>query len=82
HNEDVFVEWHTQLRGSGCMVKYKKQNEETKYEKIEMQIGKTHQLFSTVLKGKVTYPWHAYVTGYTGALFIAFEDTKVKHYEH
>jgi hypothetical protein len=83
HNEaEQFVEWHTQLRGNGCMVKYKKQDKKTEYERIPMQIGRTHALFSTVKDGVVTYPWHAYVAGDKGALFIAFEDMRVEQYEH
>ncbi|MBI5002186.1 hypothetical protein HZC31_02280 [Candidatus Woesearchaeota archaeon] len=73
-----FVEWHTQLRGNGWMVKYHSQNEGTEYERIPMKIGHAHPLFSTVEKGVIHYPWHAYVTGDQGALFVAFEDTKIR----
>ncbi len=73
-----FVEWHTQLRGNGWMVTYREQDENTTYEKIEMKIGHAHPLFSTVEKGVVSYPWHAYVAGDHGALFVAFEDLRIR----
>ncbi len=73
-----FVEWHTQLRGTGWMVKYHSQDEKTKYERIAMKIGSAHPLFSAVENGVVCYPWHAYVTGDQGALFAAFEDLRIK----
>ena len=72
-----FVEWHTQLRGNGWMVKYHSQDEGTEYERIAMKIGSAHPLFSAVEKGVVSYPWHAYVAGDEGALFVAFEDLKI-----
>lgn len=73
-----FVEWHTQLRGNGWMVKYHLQDEGSEYERIEMNVGHAHPLFSTVKKGVVSYPWHAYVAGDKGALFVAFEDLRIK----
>jgi hypothetical protein len=73
-----FVEWHTQLRGNGWMVKYQKQDAQTADERIEMKIGHSHPLFSTVDNGRVSYPWHAYVAGDKGALFVAFEDLRVR----
>jgi hypothetical protein len=72
-----FVEWHTQLRGNGWMVKYHSQDEGSEYERIAMKIGQAHPLFSTVRDGVVSYPLHAYVTGHLGALFIAFEDLRI-----
>jgi len=71
---DQFVEFHTQLRGKGWMVKYKEQDEKTEYDRIMLTAGKTHPLFSTVKNNIVVYPWHAYVASETGALFIAFEE--------
>lgn len=73
-----FVEWHTQLRGNGWMVKYRSQDEGSAYERILMNIGHAHPLFSTIEKGIVHYPWHAYVTGNQGALFVAFEDMRIQ----
>jgi hypothetical protein len=79
HNiADQFVEFHTQLRGKGWMVKYKEQDEKTAYERVALGPGQTHPVWATIeeRKGKkiVTYPWHAYVASETGALFIAFEE--------
>lgn len=75
HGHGEMVEFHLQLRGSGWMVKYHSLDEKTEYERIRMEKGSTHPLFCTVDKsGKVQYPWHAYVAGTEGALFIAFED--------
>jgi hypothetical protein len=71
---EQFIEFHTQLRGKGWMVKYKEQEEKTEYERYELTPGKTHPLFSKMEDGKVYYPWHAYVASETGALFIAFEE--------
>lgn len=73
-----FVEWHTQLRGNGWMVKYHSSDEKTEYEHIPMKIGHAHPLFSTLEKGIVQYPWHAYVAGDKGALFLAFEDLRIE----
>jgi hypothetical protein len=75
HNPaEQFIEFHTQLRGSGHMVKYKEKKEETEYERLELNPGDTHPLFSTIEEGIVKYPWHAYVASQTGALFLAFEE--------
>lgn len=74
---EQFVEWHTQLRGNGWMVKYHSQDEKTEYERILMIVGHAHPLFSTVENSVVYYPWHAYVAGNQGALFVAFEDLRV-----
>lgn len=81
HNHNVskpMIEVHTQLRGDGWMVKYREQDENTEYKRFEMKIGKSHPLFCEIKNGKVKYPWHAYVTGSKGALFIAFEDYAIK----
>jgi hypothetical protein len=80
-NHNVFEqmnEVHVQLRGSGFMVKYNDQNEKTEYERFEMVEGKTHPLFSTIKNKKISYPWHAYVTGPKGSLFVVFEDFRIK----
>jgi len=75
HNEGVqFIEFHTQLRGKGCMVKYKEQKESTEYERFELNPGQSHPLFSKVENNIVKYPWHAYVASETGALFLVFEE--------
>ncbi len=72
--QEQFIEFHTQLRGKGWMVKYKKQKEDTEYQRFELKIGETHPIFSTIKKGVIVYPWHAYVAAETGALFLAFEE--------
>ena len=75
HGSSGMVEFHTQLRGNGRMEKYRGPNVETLCESITMHIGGSHDLFCTVdSKGRVEYPWHAYVAGSKGALFVAFED--------
>jgi len=71
-----FVEFHTQLRGNGWMVKYAdEEGTEQLGERVAMEVGYTHDLFCTVKNSKVTYPWHQYIAGPEGALFIVFEDT-------
>lgn len=80
HSNDPvqFVEFHTQLRGNGWMVKYEDQQGEKKLEKeVEMVRGYTHDLFCRLTDRKVTYPWHEYVAGENGTLFIVFEDTRI-----
>ena len=75
-----FVEWHTQLRGNGSMVKYERSCDIEDFRRtgtVPMRIGHSHPLFSKVEKGIVSYPWHAYVSGNLGALFIAFEDLRI-----
>ena len=72
------VEWHTQLRGNGWMVKYRRQDEYAGYDQTIMEVGRSHPLFSRIEKGVVVYPWHAYVAGDQGALFVAFEDLRIK----
>lgn len=77
NSAEQMVEFHTQLRGSGWMVKYREQNKKNEYERINMNVGKSHPLFCTVNgNGDVTYPLHAYIAGEEGALFVAFEDLK------
>jgi hypothetical protein len=71
-------EVHVQLRGNGSMVKYHEQNEKSEYERFEMVEGKTHPLFSVIKDGKISYPWHAYVTGSKGSLFVVFEDFRLE----
>jgi len=74
---EQFMEFHTQLRGNGNMVKYHEQDEQTEYKRFEMKIGKTHPLFCKINANNVSYPWHAYESGNEGALFIAFEDLRI-----
>jgi hypothetical protein len=77
-NEAVpFVEFHTQLRGNGWMVKYEDKEGKKELERIEMVRGYTHDLFCTVENKKVIYPWHEYVAGENGSLFVVFEDTEI-----
>lgn len=77
-NEPVpFVEFHLQLRGSGWMVKYGDKKGEKELERIDMVRGYTHDLFCSVEDNKVTYPWHEYIAGEKGSLFIVFEDTRI-----
>jgi hypothetical protein len=70
-----FVEFHTQLRGNGWMVKYADERGEKRIEEIEMTRGYTHDLFCTIREGEISYPWHEYVAGEKGSLFVVFEDT-------
>ncbi|MBU7027963.1 MAG: hypothetical protein HXS48_13595 [Theionarchaea archaeon] len=72
-----FVEFHLQLRGTGWMVKYEDKESKKELEKINMVRGYTHNLFCTVEDKKVTYPWHEYIAGEKGSLFIVFEDTRI-----
>lgn len=76
-NEPIpFVEFHTQLRGNGWMVKYEDEEGTKELERVEMVRGYTHDLFCSVKGKKVTYPWHEYIAGKNGSLFIVFEDTR------
>lgn len=79
HSNDPvpFVEFHTQLRGNGWMVKYEDQQGANKLEKVDMVRGFTHDLFCSLTDKKVTYPWHEYIAGEKGTLFIVFEDTRI-----
>lgn len=77
-NEPVpFVEFHTQLRGNGWMVKYEDNEGKKELERIEMVRSYTHDLFCIVEGKKVIYPWHEYIAGENGSLFIVFEDTRI-----
>ena len=77
-NEPIpFVEFHTQLRGSGWMVKYEDKEGKRELEKIKMVRGYTHDLFCAVEERKPIYPWHEYIAGENGSLFIVFEDTVI-----
>lgn len=78
-NEPVpFVEFHTQLRGNGWMVKYEDEKGTNELGKrVEMERSYTHDLFCSVEDKKVTYPWHEYIAGEKGSLFIVFEDTRI-----
>lgn len=72
-----FVEFHTQLRGGGWMVKYEDEQGERETERVEMLTGYTHDLFCSTRDGGCTYPWHEYIAGEDGSLFIVFEDTRI-----
>lgn len=77
-NEPIpFIEFHTQLRGNGWMVKYEDQQGNKESERIEMVRGYTHDLFCEIRNGKVVYPWHEYIAGEKGSLFVVFEDMRV-----
>lgn len=72
-----FIEFHTQLRGTGWMVKYEDRKGKIELERVKMVKGYTHDLFCTVKDKKVTYPFHEYIAGRNGSLFIVFEDTRI-----
>lgn len=72
-----FIEFHTQLRGNGWMIKYEDKEGRKELERIEMVRGYTHNLFCIVEDKKVMYPWHEYIAGGNGSLFIVFEDTRI-----
>jgi len=77
-NEPIpFIEFHTQLRGNGLMVKYEDKEGRKELKRIEMVRGYTHDLFCEVEDKKVIYPWHQYIAGGNGSLFIVFEDTRI-----
>lgn len=69
-----FKEFHVQLIGNGTMVKYRGNTTDTEHERYPMHVGKGHELFCTEKEGKIRYPWHAYVTGNKGAVFVALEE--------
>ena len=71
---EQMIEVHTQLRGSGWMVKYREKSEESEYDRFEMKYGKSHPLFCSISDGQVSYPWHAYQSGAEGTLFLVMED--------
>jgi len=80
-----FIEFHTQLRGNGWMVKYEDRDGRNELERIKMERGYTHELFCkiegsdviNIKDGIVIYPPHEYIAGEKGSLFIVFEDTRV-----
>ena len=77
-NEPIpFVEFHTQLRGDGWMVKYEDVEGEKELERVKMVRGFTHDLFCSIKDKKVVYPWHEYIAGENGSLFVVFEDTRI-----
>jgi len=77
-NEPIpFVEFHTQLRGDGWMVKYEDKEGKKELERIKMVRGYTHDLFCSIKDKKVIYPWHEYIAEKKGSLFIVFENTKI-----
>jgi len=45
--------------------------------RVEMVRGFTHDLFYIVKDKIVIYPWHDYVAGENGALFILFVDSRI-----
>ena len=45
--------------------------------RIEMVRGFTHDLFCIIKDKTVVYPWHDYIAGENGALFILFVDTRL-----
>lgn len=77
-----FVEFHTQLRGGGWMVRYdrgkgKRGPEFVRRDRIKMPIGYTHPLFCSLEGGIPVYPWHEYIADKRGSLFVVFEDTRI-----
>lgn len=69
-----FIEFHTQLRGNGWMVKYEDKEGKRESERVEMVRGYTHDLFCSTQDDKVIYPWHEYIAGENGSLFLVFEE--------
>ncbi len=80
HSDDPipFVEFHTQLRGDGWMVKYEDKEGKRELERVKMKKGYTHDLFCVIKGKKVIYPWHEYIAGEVGSLFVVFEDTRIQ----
>lgn len=76
HEPIPFVEFHTQLRGNGWMVKYKDEDGKNEIERVKMTRGDTHNLFCDIKDNRAVYPWHEYIADEKGSLFLVFEDTK------
>jgi len=73
HTLHPFLEVHTQVRGTGRMQKFRKQEEATLYEDVIMSPGWTHEPFFVVdVKRGLDYPWHRYFAD-TDCIWMAIE---------
>ncbi|MFC1943813.1 hypothetical protein ACFLWO_04500 [Chloroflexota bacterium] len=71
------VEFHMQLRGNGWMREFEDKEGTREVSRVAMLKGFTHDLFCFVKDKAVIYPWHDYIAGVNGALFILFIDQRV-----
>ena len=75
--EPFGVEFHMQLRGNGWMREFEDKEGAREVRRVDMVKGFTHDLFCFVKDKAVIYPWHDYIAGVNGALFVLFVDQRV-----
>jgi hypothetical protein len=73
HNEHKFLEYHTQIYGTGRMQKFHSNSFSSLYQEVIMSPGYTHAPFATLdTDGRFTYPWHQYYAD-TDCIWAAIE---------
>ncbi|WPD21642.1 MAG: hypothetical protein SD837_15715 [Candidatus Electrothrix scaldis] len=74
HNQHNFIEFHTQITGTGRMQKFADETIETLYEDVILGEGQTHEIFCNALEDgrKFEYPWHQYYSD-TDCIWMATE---------
>jgi hypothetical protein len=72
HNMHNFIEYHTQIYGTGSMQKFKTNSKDSLYEEVILSPGNTHDLFCEANGSRFTYPWHQYFA-YTDCIWMATE---------
>ncbi len=74
HNQHDFIEFHTQIAGTGRMQKFDTDKIETLYEDVILGEGQTHDIFCTALDAgrNFEYPWHQYYSD-TDCIWMATE---------
>ncbi|MCI5168629.1 MAG: hypothetical protein D3903_21675 [Candidatus Electrothrix sp. GM3_4] len=74
HNHHDFIEFHTQITGTGRMQKFIGKTIDTLYEDVILGEGQTHDIFCTALDDgrSFEYPWHQYYSD-TDCIWMATE---------
>ncbi len=74
HNQHDFIEFHTQVTGTGRMQKFDTGKIETLYQDVILAEGNTHHIFCEVQNNGYTYlyPWHQYYAD-TDCIWMATE---------
>jgi len=75
--EPFGMEFHMQLRGNGWMREFEDKEGTREVSRVGMLKGFTHDLFGFVKDKAVVYPWHDYIAGVNGALFMLLVDERV-----
>ncbi|XOF33078.1 MAG: hypothetical protein ACL93V_13840 [Candidatus Electrothrix sp. YB6] len=74
HNQHDFIEFHTQIAGTGRMQKFSDDTIDTLYEDVILGEGQSHDIFCTALDDgrSFKYPWHQYYSD-TDCIWMATE---------